>query len=230
VSLSGRRQTRVPIQLEVEYRTTGNFLVAFSTNLSRGGLFVQTTQPPPIGTQVKLRVKAPGVDDAVEVDAVVAWVRATESDEGHPPGFGVEFSGTAGRFGEVVDRIVASFRGLRILVIGGVGSGRSLVARYLRSIVTCEILELTAADTLGPAAQQADLAIVDIDSSGPEAFEAIRATKARAQTPVIALAIAQEEREVARQSGADETLPAQPSFNDLQAAVIRALARPVRVT
>jgi CheY-like chemotaxis protein len=136
----------------------------------------------------------------------------------------------AGQFGQVVDRIVASFRGLRILVIGGAGSGRALVARYLRSIVTCDILELTAADTLGFAAQQADLAIVDIDSSGPEAFEAMRVLKARAQTPVIAMAASQEEREIARQSGADETLPAQPSFNDLQAAVIRALARPVRVT
>jgi DNA-binding response OmpR family regulator len=83
---------------------------------------------------------------------------------------------------------------------------------------------------LGPAAQQADLAIVDIASSGPDAFEVIRVTKARAQTPVIAVAISDQEREIARHCGADETLSAPPSFNDLQAAVIRTLARPVRVT
>ena len=230
MSASGRRLTRVPIQLEVEYRTSGNFLVAYSTNISKGGLFLQTTQPPPIGQTVKLRVKAPGIDEVVEVEGVVAWVRETQTPDGHPPGFGVEFGQSGGKFGTVVDRIVASFRGLRILVVGGAGAGRGQVARYLRSILTCDILELTAADTLGPAAQQADLAIVDVDSSGPEGFEAIRVTKARAHTPVIAIAGLQEDRETARQSGADETLPAQPSFNDLQAAVIRALARPVRVT
>jgi uncharacterized protein (TIGR02266 family) len=225
-----RRQTRVPIQLEVEYRTTGNFLVAYSTNLSKGGLFLQTDTPAPVGTQLAIRLKVPGVDDAIEVEAVVAWIRERASPEGHPAGMGLEFANTEGRFGATVDHIVASFRGLRILVVGGAGSGRALIVRYLRSIMTCDILELTAADTLSLAAQQADLAIVEIDSTGPEGFEAIRVTRSSAQTPVIALAASEEERHLANQSGAEEVLPTPPAFAELQSAVIRALARPLRVS
>jgi uncharacterized protein (TIGR02266 family) len=226
----GRRQTRVPIQLEVEYRTRGNFLVAYSTNLSKGGLFLQTDTPLPVGTTLKMRFCVPGVDDPIETEAVVAWIRPAASPEGHPSGMGVEFGTLDARYGQVIDRVVTSFRGIRLLVVGGSGTGRTLLARYLRSIISCEILELTAADTLGAAAQQADLVLIDLDSSGPEGYDAVRATKARTQTPVVALAQQDEQRKLAKEAGADDVLPGQPSFNDLQAAVIRALGRPVRVS
>ena len=44
-----RRQPRLPIQLKVAYRTTGAFLVAYSVNLSKGGIFLETPTPLEVG-------------------------------------------------------------------------------------------------------------------------------------------------------------------------------------
>ncbi|HJZ85237.1 MAG TPA: TIGR02266 family protein [Polyangia bacterium] len=226
---SGRKLTRVPIQLEVEYRTTGNFLVAYSTNLSKGGLFLQTAQLLPMGASLMIKIHVPGVDDPIDVDATVAWVRAEPTDEGHPAGMGLEFTGMEARYGEVIDRVVASFKGLRILVVGGPGPARSLVGRHLRSIVSCDILELGAEGTLSLAAQQADLVVIDVESTGKPGHEAVRSIKRTLKTPVIALAASDLEKVSALAAGADEVLSSPPSFSELQSSVIRALARPVRV-
>ena len=58
--MSDRRQPRVPLKLEVEYRTTGAFLVSYSVNLSTGGIFIETNQPQPIGEQMMLKLVVPG--------------------------------------------------------------------------------------------------------------------------------------------------------------------------
>ena len=226
---SGRRLTRVPVQLEVQYRTSGNFLVAYSTNLSKGGLFLSTEDPLPVGSTLRLKIAVPGIDEAIEADATVTWVRPRATPEGHPRGMGLEFAGAFGSYGEIIDRVVASFKGLRLLMVGAPGPTRSLVGRYLRSIISCEILELTVGDTLGLAAQQADLVVLDLESSGAEGLEAIRAIKVRTRTPVIAMANDDPDRKAARRDGADEVLGSPPSFSDLQASVIRALARPAGV-
>jgi uncharacterized protein (TIGR02266 family) len=223
-----RRLTRVPIHLEVEYRTTGNFLVSFSTNLSKGGIFLQTQTPLPIGNRVKLKLHVPAIDDPLELEATVAWVRDKATADG-PTGMGLEFDTMEEPYGDVIDRVVRSFKGIRILVVGVAGAGRSLVARYLRSIVSCDILELTPADTLGAAVQQADLALVDLSASGFEGLESLRNCKSRGMTPAIALAESDADKAAARTAGADEVLAMPPSFADLQSAVVRILAQPARL-
>ena len=42
-SMADRRQPRLPISLEVAYRTAGAFLVSYSINLSKGGIFLETS-------------------------------------------------------------------------------------------------------------------------------------------------------------------------------------------
>jgi uncharacterized protein (TIGR02266 family) len=226
--LNRRRQPRVPLQLEVEYRTSGNFLVAYSRNLSKGGVFLQSDTPMPVGTPLSVRLRVPGVIELIEVDAVVAWVRPPGSSAGLS-GMGIEFGAIDQSYGELIDRIVAHFDGFRALVIGEPGEDRALLSRYLRSIVTCDVLEV-AVNNATTAGGKSDLAVIDLESSGVLGLGAIRALRARGWTPVLALANSEELRTAARALGAEDLLQMPPSFPELQLAVIRALSRPVRVS
>src|SRR5262245_9863211 len=104
---------RIPLSLEVEYRTAGAFLVAYTSNLSKGGLFIETDRPAPVGTALMLSFTIPS-GERLQVRAAVAWVRPQPAD-GKPAGMGVEFEGLDTGHGEIIDRIVGSFRGLAIM-------------------------------------------------------------------------------------------------------------------
>jgi uncharacterized protein (TIGR02266 family) len=227
--MTARRQTRVPVQLEVEYRGTGSFLVAYSTNLSKGGLFLQSDTPLAVGSGLKLRLHVPEIAEPIALEAVVAWVREPGSPEGYPPGMGLEFGPLEARYGNVIDHIVATFQGLRLLVVAPPGHARTLVARYLRSIVSCEVLELAREDVYRPTPPQTDLTVVDLDALGDNDVEMVRATRSVLRAPVVALSALEATRQAARDAGAEDALTSPPPFAELQASVIRVLSRPHRV-
>src|SRR5437899_9069606 len=124
--MGDRRQPRLPISLAVEYRTAGAFLVSYSINLSKGGIFIESAQPLPPGEHVTLRFDVPGAGD-LEVEGVVAWVR-TGSPDGLPDGMGVQFGELDARYGDVIDEMVRSFVGLTVLVIAASPDRLALIA------------------------------------------------------------------------------------------------------
>lgn len=81
---------RVPVQLEVEYSSRDAFLSDYAINVSRGGLFLATERPAPVGTPVSLRFVLEDEAVPVELTGVVAWV----NDKGVGQlitGMGIEF-------------------------------------------------------------------------------------------------------------------------------------------
>ena len=76
-----RRSERVPIALEIEYRSAGAFLVAYSTNLSKGGIFIETSDPLPVGATLTLRLHAPNTKPC-ELQGSVAWTRSEATGSG----------------------------------------------------------------------------------------------------------------------------------------------------
>ena len=227
-----RRDSRLPRRLQVSYRTQGNFLVSYSVNLSKGGVFIESSEPLPIGTEVQLKLDVP---DAGHIDLVghVAWVRQASPD-GLPDGMGIQLREMDERFGEAVDNMVKEFMGLTVLVLASAQERLALLGRYVRSIMSCEILEATShAEADAALASAPDLVILDVERGsdlGVETVEHIRArpTPERA-TPLILLAGDLRSRELGRAAGADEVLETPPSFLALQSAVIRTLSRPSRV-
>src|SRR6476469_8432205 len=107
-----RRQPRVPIKLEVSYRTAGAFLVSYSVNLSKGGIFIETADPVAIGERVALKIEVPG-GGAMDIEGVVTWTR-TQAEDGMPPGMGLRFDRLEERYGEVIDSLVRDFAGLSV--------------------------------------------------------------------------------------------------------------------
>ena len=231
--MADRRQPRLPISLEVAYRTAGAFLVSYSINLSKGGIFLETSTPLEVGEHVTLRFDVPGVGP-LEVVGTVAWVRAGSHD-GLPDGMGIQFDQLDQQYGDVIDELVRDFVGLTVLVVAASPDRLALIGRYVRSIITCEIVEATNASVAEVALEQGpDLVVVDLDLMPEMGLRSIRTAKERAAaqahpTPVILLAGDARVRAAGKTSGADEALATPPSYHELQAAVIRMLSRPASV-
>ncbi len=233
MSKDDRRQPRLPINLRVQYRTQGAFLVSYSVNLSKGGIFLETAEPLAVGETVSLDFEVPGAGQ-LQVDGVVAWIRQGSTD-GMPDGMGIQFQELDARYGGLIDGMVRGFLGLTVLVVAASPDRLALLGRYVRSIITCEIVEATSAPVAEVALEESpDLVIVDLDVRPELGLRTIAASRAHAEksqhrTPVILLAGDPQKRAAGKAAGADEALATPPSYHDLQAAVIRTLSRPAAV-
>ena len=82
-----RSDERIPIKTEVSLASDSQFFAGLTGNISKGGLFVATYQPMPIGSAVKMQIALP--DGDLQATGVVRWIR--EASSGALPGVGVAF-------------------------------------------------------------------------------------------------------------------------------------------
>ena len=87
-----RRATRLHHEIPVAYRSVGSFLTDWATNISRGGLFINTRKPLPVGTAVKILVQLPGASFPFELAGRVTRVTQFDNKANMVPGMGVEFT------------------------------------------------------------------------------------------------------------------------------------------
>jgi uncharacterized protein (TIGR02266 family) len=229
---SDRHHPRFAITLEVEFRTSGSFLVAYSTNLSSGGMFVETPHPLVPGERITLKLNVPGTG-AIEVGGVVAWSR-TAWEEDKPPGMGVQFDEPLdARHGDMIDTIVSRFQGLRVVVLALDPVERARLASIVRSALrAARVVETGDPEAAETALAGADLAIVDLDDAIPEGLATLRTAKAGFAHPVPVVVTCTDAIALgrARELGADEVLANAAGTAATQAAILRALGRPARVT
>ena len=228
--MSEREYERMPYRVQIEFRTPSSFLVAYSVNLSRGGLFLETEADVPTGSPINLELHIPKTAP-IELCGVVAWRRAPESPDG-PAGLGIEFQDVAPQLGPVIDHLVTAFHGVHILVVSGDRQDRTTLSRLIKSIIsTAEIVqaaEASVADSL--ITSELDLAVVDVDFDGDGGIAAIRAAKKQQPpVPTVAITSSAHMRDLARAAGADEVASNPPPFAELQVMLVRALSKPVGV-
>lgn len=228
--MSEREHDRIPYSVHVEFRTASSFLVAYSVNLSRGGIFIETDSDLPSGSVLGLDLHVPGAG-LLQLIGVVAWRRGHESPDG-PPGLGIEFQDVAPQLGVIIDKLVSAFDGVQILVLSGDRQDRTTLARSLKSIITtAEILQAADAGVAGALlTSEVDVAVIDIDFDPDGALQTLRAAKALTPpVPTVAITSSAKLREHARAAGADELASNPPPFTELQVALVRALSKPVSV-
>jgi uncharacterized protein (TIGR02266 family) len=63
-----------------------------ATTLGAGGLFIQTDDPLPKGTQLAMRFQLPGGDRIHEIVGRVVWNKQPEANDGHASGMGIQFT------------------------------------------------------------------------------------------------------------------------------------------
>lgn len=105
-----RRSPRLHHELPVAYRSVGSFLSDWATNISRGGLFINTRKPLPVGTIVKLIIQLPGSGFPFDIAGRVARVEEWDNRSNMAPGMGVEFIDLDGAKRERIDAFVEKLR------------------------------------------------------------------------------------------------------------------------
>lgn len=103
-----RQEVRAPIELKVEYKRLNSFFADYTRNISRGGTFIKTTRPLPIGTEFLFKLFVPNLDEPLHIQGEVQWL-VTEADIGddHPEaGMGIRFTYRLGSSQEEIDRVV----------------------------------------------------------------------------------------------------------------------------
>jgi uncharacterized protein (TIGR02266 family) len=221
----------MPYTVQVEFRTASSFLVAYSVNLSRGGLFLETDVDIPTGAAMTLDFSVPGAG-TTSLNGIVAWRRSsTETAEG-PMGIGIEFQDVAPQLGTLIDRLVSTFRGVQMLLVSGDRQDRTTLARNIKSIIsTAEITQAADANVASSVlTHEIDVAVIDVDFDVAGALAIIGKAKSQnPPVPTIALTSKQENREQVVAVGADEVLANPPPFAELQVVLVRALGKPIAI-
>lgn len=87
-----RKSPRAPVELKVDYRTTGSFITDYSKDISQGGIFITTSLPLNVGDQVRIRLTLPGHVLPFALEGVVRWTIGPGTTGDKPSGMGVEFT------------------------------------------------------------------------------------------------------------------------------------------
>jgi len=106
-----RKSPRRPLRMRLDYKqeTGANFLFEYTQNISKGGIFIGTTQPLPVGTNVVMRFTPPGAEEEIYVEGRVTWVNAWHPDGENPnPGMGIQFRNLSEEVRDVIARLVGT--------------------------------------------------------------------------------------------------------------------------
>ncbi len=87
-----RKAVRLHHELPVAYRSVGSFLTDWATNISQGGLFINTRKPLPVGTVVKIIIQLPNAEFPFDITGRVTRVTEFDNHANMVPGMGIEFT------------------------------------------------------------------------------------------------------------------------------------------
>jgi uncharacterized protein (TIGR02266 family) len=99
---------RVNARFAVRFATVQDFVLEYAANISAGGVFVQTDDPPPLGAVVKVEMELPGSDAPVRARGRVVH-RVSKEDakkRGTAQGMGVQFVEASDEFREKIDAAI----------------------------------------------------------------------------------------------------------------------------
>lgn len=89
---TSRQDPRVPKVLSLSYKDRDSFIRAYTSNISKGGVFIKTANPLPAGEQFLLKLQLPDIPEPLKIKCQVAWGRKdTQDAERKPNGMGVKF-------------------------------------------------------------------------------------------------------------------------------------------
>jgi type IV pilus assembly protein PilZ len=95
---------RAPIELKVEYKRLNTFFADYTKNISRGGTFIKTGRPLPIGTEFLFKLFVPGRDTPLTIHGEVQ--RIVDASDDTEPGMAIKFVYREGDPQAEISRIV----------------------------------------------------------------------------------------------------------------------------
>jgi type IV pilus assembly protein PilZ len=105
-----RRSNRLQHELPVAYRSVGSFLTDWATNISHGGMFINTRKPLPVGTAVRILIQLPGASFPCDLTGKVTRVAEFANHANMVPGMAIAFTGVDEARRREIDAFVGLLR------------------------------------------------------------------------------------------------------------------------
>lgn len=106
-----RDAPRQPIELKVEYKRLNTFFADYTKNISKGGTFIKTNRPLPIGTEFVFKLFVPTLGKPLTIHGEVQRVVSEpgpddDDDDNDEPGMAIRFVYRKGDARESVEALV----------------------------------------------------------------------------------------------------------------------------
>lgn len=240
-----RQSPRVNAVFRVRYRDLDSLVVAYSQNLSRGGIFVRTARALPINSVIRLMLALPDEDGEIPVIARVAYVRPATDSPPQAAGMGLEFlDGSREALDSLSQYVEARTRheaersgairlerGLRVLIVDDEEPIRERAAAPFRDRGDQVVTATDGLDALGKClAEPPDVVVTDVTMPRMDGWTLLRVLRARptlASVPILFLTglAGEDERLRGYQLGVDDYISKPVAPGELVARVLRAVAR-----
>jgi uncharacterized protein (TIGR02266 family) len=97
---------RLSAQMPVEFQSLKAFQRGASSDISSRGVFLRTAQVFPVGEDLVLQFKLPGLASAIRLLGRVVWSSSVDTPQGLPAGMGVQFLEVSGEEQRTIDRCI----------------------------------------------------------------------------------------------------------------------------
>jgi uncharacterized protein (TIGR02266 family) len=98
----------VALRIRLRYTQVEQFISKFATNLSRGGMFLATKSPRPVGTTLRFEIVLADNSPVIEGTGEVRWVADYDRDDPSAPhGMGVRFIELTPASAALLDKVLA---------------------------------------------------------------------------------------------------------------------------
>ncbi|HKQ68221.1 MAG TPA: response regulator [Polyangiaceae bacterium] len=230
----------------VRYSTLDQLVVAYSADLSKGGMFLASDQPLPVNSTIRLQLELPDGGGERTILCRIVYIRdqATAERTGKTPGMGVQFLdldeealSQIGRF--IAERSVDAIdkprpsrtQPLNVLVVDDDLSSREAAAKPFRDRgdnvrTACDGVDALAACLKDPP----DVILCDVQMPRMDGWQLVRIVRSRPQLDQVPMLFltrlrGEDERLKGYQLGVDDFVPKPSRPEELVVRVERVVAR-----
>ncbi|HEY2728819.1 MAG TPA: TIGR02266 family protein [Polyangia bacterium] len=104
------KEPRGPVSLRIKFRsaTLDQFIERYAVDVSRGGIFIRTREPLPVGTQLRFDFQLQDAAPLLAGEGTIVWIRENDPTRaGVTPGMGVRFDKLTPASQPVLEKILA---------------------------------------------------------------------------------------------------------------------------
>jgi uncharacterized protein (TIGR02266 family) len=236
------RDLRVDAQFHITFSTVDAPVVAYSANLSLGGLFLKTNRLLPIDTVISLVMHLPDGGDDVEVPCRVVFVRATDGEQSQ--GMGLKFIDPEDTVKQRIEWFIinsspdanevksqSSLRKLNVVIVDDDRLQSDLASSAFKA--RGDIVRIARDGLTGLALcleEKPDVILTDVQMPKMDGWQMVRLLRARpnlAKVPILFLTSlsSESDRLVGYRLGVEDYVTKPPDPHDLMLRVDRAVLR-----
>jgi uncharacterized protein (TIGR02266 family) len=238
-----RSDERVAAKLLVKYDSLDEFVLAYTTDISRGGVFIGTDAPLSAGCVVKLEIVLPDEGPSVHIEGRVLYSLDPAAARAHKRNAGMGIKFLPGQEASVADQLAkfleahgersrtARAKPAKILFVDDSQAYLDVVEGMLTKWGHKVTVAISGMEALGKAVQDPpDLIVSDIQMPGMDGWQFLRLVRAYpslADIPCIVLTTRSSDPDRARgyELGVDDFIAKPFAEQELMVRVQRALAR-----